>query len=231
MFETFVYSPRVEGVHLRTGKVARGGLRWSDRLEDYRTEVLGLMKAQAVKNAVIVPGGAKGGFVLKAPPAGDADALQAEAVSLLPDVRPRPPRPRRQPRGRRGRAARPTSSATTQTTRTSSSLPTKGPPRSPTSPTTSRRSTTSGWATPLPPAGRPATTIRRWASRPGALGCRSSDTSATSAWTPTTKRSRVVGIGDMSGDVFGNGMLLSRHLEAGGGVRPPPRVPRPGSRS
>ncbi|MGO8875085.1 MAG: NAD-glutamate dehydrogenase [Acidimicrobiales bacterium] len=81
MFETFVFSPRVEGVHLRTGKVARGGLRWSDRLEDYRTEVLGLMKAQAVKNAVIVPGGAKGGFVLKAPPTGDADALQAEAVA------------------------------------------------------------------------------------------------------------------------------------------------------
>jgi glutamate dehydrogenase len=81
MFETFVYCPRVEGVHLRTGKVARGGLRWSDRLEDYRTEVLGLMKAQAVKNAVIVPGGAKGGFVLKAPPAGDLDALQAEAVA------------------------------------------------------------------------------------------------------------------------------------------------------
>ena len=65
MFEIFVYSPRVEGVHLRGGKVARGGLRWSDRLEDYRTEVLGLVKAQQVKNAVIVPNGAKGGFVAK----------------------------------------------------------------------------------------------------------------------------------------------------------------------
>ncbi|MFL0802313.1 MAG: NAD-glutamate dehydrogenase [Agarilytica sp.] len=65
MFETFVYSPRVEGVHLRGGKVARGGLRWSDRLQDYRTEVLGLVKAQQVKNAVIVPNGAKGGFVAK----------------------------------------------------------------------------------------------------------------------------------------------------------------------
>ena len=64
-FEVFVYSPRVEGVHLRGGKVARGGLRWSDRLEDYRTEVLGLVKAQQVKNAVIVPTGAKGGFVAK----------------------------------------------------------------------------------------------------------------------------------------------------------------------
>jgi glutamate dehydrogenase len=65
MFEIFVYSPQVEGVHLRGGKVARGGLRWSDRDEDFRTEVLGLVKAQQVKNAVIVPVGAKGGFVAK----------------------------------------------------------------------------------------------------------------------------------------------------------------------
>ena len=66
-FEIFVYSPRVEGIHLRAGKVARGGLRWSDRREDFRTEVLGLMKAQQVKNTVIVPEGAKGGFVVKNP--------------------------------------------------------------------------------------------------------------------------------------------------------------------
>jgi glutamate dehydrogenase len=66
-FEIFVYSPRTEGVHLRGGKVARGGLRWSDRREDFRTEVLGLMKAQMVKNAVIVPVGAKGGFIRKRP--------------------------------------------------------------------------------------------------------------------------------------------------------------------
>ncbi|HEV2061735.1 MAG TPA: NAD-glutamate dehydrogenase, partial [Solirubrobacteraceae bacterium] len=66
-FEVFVYSPRTEGVHLRGGHVARGGLRWSDRLEDFRTEVLGLMKAQMVKNALIVPVGAKGGFVVKRP--------------------------------------------------------------------------------------------------------------------------------------------------------------------
>jgi glutamate dehydrogenase len=65
LYEIFVYSPRVEGVHLRGGKVARGGLRWSDRAEDFRTEVLGLVKAQQVKNAVIVPVGAKGGFVAK----------------------------------------------------------------------------------------------------------------------------------------------------------------------
>jgi glutamate dehydrogenase len=73
-FEIFVYSPRVEGVHLRFGYVARGGLRWSDRREDFRTEILGLVKAQAVKNAVIVPVGAKGGFVVKAPPAATGDA-------------------------------------------------------------------------------------------------------------------------------------------------------------
>ncbi len=67
-FEIFVYSPASEGVHLRGGRVARGGIRWSDRLEDYRTEVFGLMKAQMVKNAVIVPVGAKGGFIVKQPP-------------------------------------------------------------------------------------------------------------------------------------------------------------------
>ena len=77
MFEIFVYSPRVEGVHLRAGKVARGGIRWSDRREDFRTEVLGLMKAQRVKNAVIVPAGAKGGFVVNRPPA-DAARLREE---------------------------------------------------------------------------------------------------------------------------------------------------------
>ena len=68
LFEIFVYSPLLEAIHLRGGKVARGGIRWSDRREDYRTEVLGLMKAQKVKNAVIVPDGSKGGFVLKRSP-------------------------------------------------------------------------------------------------------------------------------------------------------------------
>ena len=65
LFEIFVYSPQMEAIHLRGGMVARGGIRWSDRKEDYRTEVLGLMKAQKVKNAVIVPDGSKGGFILK----------------------------------------------------------------------------------------------------------------------------------------------------------------------
>ena len=86
-FEIFVYSPRVEGVHLRFGSVARGGLRWSDRREDFRTEILGLVKAQAVKNAVIVPVGAKGGFVVKNPPlptgdpATDRDATRNAGVA------------------------------------------------------------------------------------------------------------------------------------------------------
>ncbi|MFF0862896.1 NAD-glutamate dehydrogenase [Nonomuraea sp. NPDC003560] len=81
-YEIFVYSPRVEGVHLRFGKVARGGLRWSDRMEDFRTEILGLVKAQMVKNTVIVPTGSKGGFVVKQPPASGArEDVLAEGVA------------------------------------------------------------------------------------------------------------------------------------------------------
>ncbi|OGT57074.1 MAG: glutamate dehydrogenase [Gammaproteobacteria bacterium RIFCSPHIGHO2_12_FULL_63_22] len=80
--EIFVYSPFVEGVHLRFGPVARGGLRWSDRREDFRTEVLGLVKAQMVKNTVIVPVGSKGGFFVKRPPVGgDRDAVLAEGIA------------------------------------------------------------------------------------------------------------------------------------------------------
>jgi glutamate dehydrogenase len=80
-FEIFICSPRLEAVHLRFGPVARGGIRWSDRPQDFRTEVLGLVKAQQVKNAVIVPVGAKGGFVPKRLPAGNRDAVQAEAIA------------------------------------------------------------------------------------------------------------------------------------------------------
>ncbi len=87
MFEIFVYSPRFEGVHLRGGRVARGGLRWSDRPEDFRTEVLGLVKAQMVKNIVIVPVGSKGGFVLKrAPPAARPRRLHEGRRRLLPGL-------------------------------------------------------------------------------------------------------------------------------------------------
>lgn len=82
LYEIFVYSPRFEAVHLRGGKVARGGLRWSDRKEDFRTEILGLMKAQQVKNSVIVPSGAKGGFVPKHLPInGTREEIMAEGIS------------------------------------------------------------------------------------------------------------------------------------------------------
>ena len=82
MFEIFVYSPRVEAVHMRGGKAARGGLRWSDRMEDFRTEVLGLVKAQMVKNAVIVPVGSKGGFIVKTKTMADGrEAFQAEGIA------------------------------------------------------------------------------------------------------------------------------------------------------
>ncbi|GAA2423872.1 NAD-glutamate dehydrogenase [Actinomadura vinacea] len=86
-FEVFVYSPRVEGVHLRFGSVARGGLRWSDRREDFRTEILGLVKAQAVKNTVIVPAGAKGGFVGKQlpDPAADREAFMQAGIACYKD--------------------------------------------------------------------------------------------------------------------------------------------------
>ncbi|HSV79450.1 MAG TPA: NAD-glutamate dehydrogenase [Ramlibacter sp.] len=86
LYEIWVYSPRFEGIHLRGGKVARGGLRWSDRPDDFRTEVLGLVKAQMVKNTVIVPVGSKGGFVLKkAPPASERDAFIKEGVACYQD--------------------------------------------------------------------------------------------------------------------------------------------------
>jgi glutamate dehydrogenase len=81
LFEVFVFSARMEGVHLRMGFVARGGIRWSDRREDFRTEILGLMKAQQVKNTVIVPVGAKGGFVVRRPVQGDREAQAAEVIA------------------------------------------------------------------------------------------------------------------------------------------------------
>jgi len=87
LVEIFVYSPRMEGIHLRGGRVARGGIRWSDRREDFRTEILGLMKTQMVKNAVIVPVGSKGGFYVKQPPAnpqggaGTREQVQAEGIA------------------------------------------------------------------------------------------------------------------------------------------------------
>ena len=208
--------PRVEGVHLRFGKVARGGLRWTDRREDFRTEVLGLVKAQTVKNAVIVPTGAKGGFYAKQlpDPAVDREAWLAEGIACYktvhlaacstspttcvagarrcrPQRRGAPRRRRHLPRGRR-RQGHGDLLRHRQRRR--------------------RRRTASGSATRSPPAARPATTTRPWASPPAAPGSRSSGTSARWASTPRREDFTVVGVGDMSGDVFGNGMLLSEHI-------------------
>ena len=105
LFEIFVYSQRMEGIHMRGSSVSRGGLRWSDRMEDYRTEGLALVKAQMVKNVVGVPLGAKGCFVGKRlPPASERDAWLAEGICLLPDLHPRPARRHRQPDRRQGGA-------------------------------------------------------------------------------------------------------------------------------
>jgi glutamate dehydrogenase len=168
--EIFVYGPEVEGVHLRFGPVARGGLRWSDRAQDYRTEVLGLVKAQQVKNAVIVPVGAKGGFYPKRLPAGGSRQEVFEAgrkayinfISSLLSVTDNldgdqvvPP-----PGVRRLDGDDPISS----------SRRTRGPPPSPTPPMRSARRMASGSTTPSLRAVRPATTTRPWASRLGARG-------------------------------------------------------------
>ncbi len=163
MFEIFVYCPRVEGLHLRFGKVARGGLRWSDRPQDYRTEVLGLVKAQQVKNAVIVPVGAKGGFVpYHLPPASDRQAWMAEGTesyrifvrSLLEltdnivDERVVPPAD--------------TVHATIPMILIWWLPPTKARRRSPMSPTLSPSRKTTGSAMPSPPAAARAMTTNRW---------------------------------------------------------------------
>lgn len=188
-FEIFVYSPRVEGVHLRFGNVARGGLRWSDREEDFRTEVLGLVKAQQVKNSVIVPVGAKGGFLpRRLPLGGGRDEIAAEGVACyrifisgllditdnLKDGGVVPPA---------------TWCAMTMTTRTWWWRPTKARQPSPTSPTASPSTMASGWATPLPRAVRPVTTTRRWALPHAAPGWACSATSASAASTCRKTRS------------------------------------------
>lgn len=221
-YEIFVYSPRVEGVHLRFGPVARGGLRWSDRRDDFRTEILGLVKAQAVKNAVIVPVGAKGGFVLKRPPlpsgpkigaAADRDATRAEGVACyqlfisgLLDV---------------------TDNVDHATKKVS-------PP-----PEVIRRdgddaylvvAADKGTATFSDIANDVAKSYGFWLgdafASGGSVGYdhKAMGITAKGAWEAVKRHFRemgvdtqtedftVVGIGDMSGDVFGNGMLLSEHI-------------------
>ena len=227
MVEMFVYSPRMEGIHLRGGKVARGGIRWSDRREDFRTEVLGLMKAQTVKNAVIVPVGAKGGFVVKRPPAGDdRKALLDEVVECyrtfmrgLLDVTDTIPAARSCPRPTWSRhddddpylvvaADKGTGDVLGHRERDLGRVR-----------VLARRRVRLGRLGRLRPQGDGDHGARRVGVRQAALpraGRRHRD-----------DRFTVAGIGDMSGDVFGNGMLLSPPHQAGRRVRPPPRLPRP----
>src|SRR6202034_4423618 len=218
-FEIFVYSPRVEGVHLRFGYVARGGLRWSDRRDDFRTEILGLVKAQAVKNAVIVPVGAKGGFVVKQPPlptgdpAADRDANRNEGVdcyklfiSGLLDI-------------------------TDNVDHTTGEV--SAPPQ------VVRRdgddaylvvAADKGTATFSDIANEVAESYGFWLgdafASGGSVGYdhKAMGITAKGTWEAVKRHFRemgvdtqtedftVVGVGDMSGDVFGNGMLLSKHI-------------------
>jgi glutamate dehydrogenase len=208
--EIFVYSPRVEGVHLRYGPVARGGLRWSDRREDYRTEILGLVKAQAAKNAVIVPVGAKGGFVVKRPPA-DRDTLQAEAIACyqmfisgLLDVTDNRARGELVPPARVVRHDEDDAYLVVAADK--------------------------GTATFSDVANEVAHAYGFWLgdafASGGSVGYdhKAMGITARGAWEsvkrhfhelgvdPQQDDFTVIGIGDMSGDVFGNGMLLSKHI-------------------
>jgi glutamate dehydrogenase len=218
-YEIFVYSPRVEGVHLRFGNVARGGLRWSDRREDFRTEVLGLVKAQAVKNAVIVPVGAKGGFVLKNPPAptGDAavdrDAQRAEGIACyrlfisgLLDI------------------------TDNVDTATGVVTPPAGVVRRDGDDAYLVVAADKGTATFSDIANDVAKSYGFWLgdafASGGSVGYdhKAMGITAKGAWESVKRHFRemgidtqtedftVVGVGDMSGDVFGNGMLLSKHI-------------------
>jgi glutamate dehydrogenase len=210
-FEIFVYSPAVEGVHLRGGRIARGGLRWSDRREDFRTEVLGLMKAQMVKNAVIVPFGAKGGFVVKRPPADGGEALHEEVVacyrlfvSSLLDI--------------------------TDNIVDGAVVPPRGVVRHDADDPYLVVAADKGTATFSDIANEISASHSYWLgdafASGGSVGYdhKKMGITARGAWESVKRHFRelgsnimasdftVVGIGDMSGDVFGNGMLLSPHI-------------------
>ena len=210
-FEIFVYSPRVEGVHLRYGAVARGGLRWSARPQDFRTEVLGLVKAQAVKNAVIVPVGAKGGFVVRRPEAGSDEvvACYRTFISGLLDVtdnlvtgadgrtetvpppgRGAPRRRRRLPGGRRGQGNREVLRHRQRGREVLRVL--------------ARRRLRLRRLGGLRPQGDGHHRARGLGERKRHFRELGVDTQS--------EEFTVVGVGDMSGDVFGNGMLLSPHI-------------------
>ncbi|MFI9781578.1 NAD-glutamate dehydrogenase [Streptomyces sp. NPDC051956] len=212
-YEIWVYSPRVEGVHLRFGKVARGGLRWSDRREDFRTEVLGLVKAQMVKNTVIVPVGAKGGFVAKnlPDPSVDRDAWLAEGVasyktfiSALLDI--------------------------TDNLVAGQVVPPADVVRHDGDDTYLVVAADKGTATFSDIANAVAESYNFWLGDAFASGGsagydhKGMGITARGAWESVKRHFRelgtdtqsedftVVGVGDMSGDVFGNGMLLSEHI-------------------
>lgn len=218
--EVFAYSPDVEGIHMRFGAVARGGLRWSDRREDFRTEVLGLAKAQLVKNAVIVPVGAKGGFVVKNPPAatGDADhdrkvirergeSCYRAFISSLLDI-----------------------TDNLDDTRTETVPPTRVV-RHDGDDTYLVVAADKGTATFSDLANEVSADYGYWLGDAFASGGSSGydhkemGITARGAWVSAQRHFRelgidldrepvtVAGIGDMSGDVFGNGMLLGEHLK------------------
>ncbi len=210
-FEIFVYSPRVEGVHLRFGSVARGGLRWSDRPADYRTEVLGLVKAQAVKNAVIVPVGAKGGFVVRAsgPGPAEVEACYRTFISGLLDV---------------------TDNLVTREDGTVETVPPPDVVRHDADDSYLVVAADKGTAKFSDIANEVAMSYGFWLgdafASGGSVGYdhKAMGITAKGAWESVKRHFRelgvdtqneeftVVGVGDMSGDVFGNGMLLSRHI-------------------
>ena len=212
-FEIFVYSPRTEGVHLRGGEVARGGIRWSDRREDFRTEILGLMKAQTVKNAVIVPVGAKGGFVVKRPPAhGGREALQQEVVACYKTLI-------------RGMLD------ITDNISGDEIVPPPDVTRYDDDDPYLVVAADKGTATFSDIANELSAEYDFWLgdafASGGSVGYDHKEMGITArgAWESVSRQFRelgkniqtedftVVGIGDMSGDVFGNGMLLSRHIK------------------
>ncbi len=211
MFEVYVYSPRVEGVHLRGGKVARGGLRWSDRMEDFRTEVLGLMKAQMVKNTVIVPVGSKGGFVVKQPPA-DREAFMKEGIACYQTFL-------------RGLLD------LTDNLVAGKVVPPKDLVRHDADDPYLVVAADKGTATFSDIANGVSKEYGFWLddafASGGSVGYdhKKMGITARGAWESVKRHFRklgvntqttdftVVGIGDMSGDVFGNGMLLSRHIK------------------
>jgi glutamate dehydrogenase len=213
MFEIFVYSTRFEGVHLRGGKVSRGGLRWSDRPEDFRTEVLGLVKAQMVKNIVIVPVGSKGGFVLKRAPAiSDREAYMKEGIACYRDY------------------LRGLLDVTDNRVGDNIAPPPQVKRHDPDDPYLVVAAD-KGTATFSDYANEVSAEYGFWLGDAFASGGsagydhKAMGITARGAWESVKRHFRemgvntqtvdftVAGIGDMSGDVFGNGMLLSRHIK------------------